>query len=92
MAHNTHAARYLLGILESTHWTEATLAKYADLGASTVSAHLSGQRIIRRHHLGCYLKAIEAGARLGLLIAWLRDDGLDPDLIASLIRIFTGDN
>jgi hypothetical protein len=89
MKHNEHAGRYLLGVLESMHWTEGALAKHANLAPSIVSAHLSGQRRIRRHHLGCYLNAVEAAMRLELLLAWLRDDGFDQELIATLTRLFS---
>jgi hypothetical protein len=51
---------------------------------SVVSAHLSGKRAIRSHHLAAYLRVLDHQERAMFLDAWLRDN-LDHELIADLL-------
>jgi hypothetical protein len=49
-----------------------------------VSAHLSGKRAIRSHHLAAYLRVLDCQERAMFFGAWLRDN-LDHELIADLL-------
>ena len=80
--HNRRSAHYLFEILDERGWTERTLAERAGLARSVVSTHLSGQRVIHRHHLNAYFKALDhPSERVVLLRAWLRDK-IDTSIIS----------
>jgi hypothetical protein len=72
--HNRRSSRYLFEFLDDSGWSEKYLAKRTGLAPSVISAHLAGQRVIRRHHLAAYMKALDDPAtRVNLFKAWLRD-------------------
>ncbi len=54
-------------------WQQSDLAKAAQIAAPTVSAHLSGTRVIRDDHLAAYLPCLDVSEQRQLLAAWLQD-------------------
>jgi hypothetical protein len=53
--HNRLSSQQLFRILDLRGWNERSLAERSGIVPSVVSAHLSGQRPIRPHHLAAYL-------------------------------------
>ncbi len=82
--HNRLSSRQLFQILDLRGWSERKLAGRSGIVPSVVSAHLSGKRAIRSHHLAAYLKVLDRQERAMFLGAWLRDN-LDHELIADLL-------
>src|SRR5918996_3194127 len=84
IVHNTLSSQELSRILNLRGWGERKLAELSGVIPSDVSAHLSGQRPIRPHHLAAYLRVFDRQERTAFLSTWLRDN-LDPELIADLL-------
>jgi hypothetical protein len=82
--HNRLSSQLLSRLLDSREWTERKLAERAGIVPSVVSAHLSGKRAIRSHHLAAYLRVLDCQERAMFFGAWLRDN-LDHELIADLL-------
>ena len=82
--HNRLSSQQLFRILDLLGWNERKLAERSGIVPSVVSAHLSGKRAIRSHHLAAYLRVIDHQERAMFLDAWLRDN-LDGELIADLL-------
>ena len=80
---NRLSSRQLFRILDLRGWNERKLAGRCGIVPSVVSAHLSGKRAIRSHHLAAYLRVLDRPERAMFLDAWLRDN-LDDELIADL--------
>jgi hypothetical protein len=70
--------------LDLRGWNERKLAERSGIVPSVVSAHLSGKRAIRPHHLAAYLRVLDSQERAMFFGAWLRDN-LDHELIADLL-------
>jgi hypothetical protein len=81
---NRLSSQQLSRLLDSREWTERKLAERAGIVPSVVSAHLSGKRAIRSHHLAAYLRVLDRQERSMFLDAWLRDN-LGHELIADLL-------
>jgi hypothetical protein len=71
-------------ILDSRGWNGRKLAERSRIVPSVVSAHLSGKRAIRSHHLAAYLRVLDRQELAMFLDAWLRDN-LDHELIQDLL-------
>ena len=84
VVHNRLSSQRLSRLLDSRDWTERKLAERAGIVPSVVSAHLSGKRAIRPHHLAAYLRVLDSPERAMFFVAWLRDN-LDHELIADLL-------
>jgi hypothetical protein len=84
IVHNRLSSRQLFQILDLRGWSERKLAGRSGIVPSVVSAHLSGKRAIRSHHLAAYLKVLDRQERAMFLGAWLRDN-LDHELVADLL-------
>jgi hypothetical protein len=82
--HNRLSSQQLFRILDLRGWNERKLAERSGIVPSVVSAHLSGKRAIRSHHLAAYLRVLDHQERAMFLDAWLRDN-LDHELIADLL-------
>ena len=82
--HNRLSSQQLFRILDLRGWNERSLAERSGIVPSVVSAHLSGQRPIRPHHLAAYLRVIDRQERAIFFGAWVRDN-LDDELIADLL-------
>ena len=81
---NRLSSQQLFRILDLRGWNERKLAGRCGIVPSVVSAHLSGKRAIRSHHLAAYLRVLDRPERAMFLDAWLRDN-LDDELIADLL-------
>jgi hypothetical protein len=81
---NRLSSRQLFRILNLRGWNGRKLAERSGIVPSVVSAHLSGKRAIRSHHLAAYLTVFDRRERAAFLSAWLRDN-LDDELIADLL-------
>src|SRR4029450_13355495 len=81
---NRLSSRQLFRILDSRGWNGRKLAERSRIVPSVVSAHLSGKRAIRSHHLAAYLRVLDRQELAMFLDAWLRDN-LDHELIADLL-------
>src|SRR6266487_306816 len=84
VVHNRLSSQRLSRLLDSRDWTERKLAERCGIVPSVVSAHLSGKRAIRPHHLAAYLRVLDSQERAMFFGAWLRDN-LDHELIADLL-------
>jgi hypothetical protein len=84
IVHNRLSSKLLSRLLDSRDWTERKLAERVGVVPSVVSAHLSGRRVIRSHHLAAYLSVLDRQERAMFLDAWLRDN-LDQELVADLL-------
>jgi hypothetical protein len=84
IVHNRLSSQQLFRILNLRGWSERKLAERSGIVLSVVSAHLSGKRVIRSHHLAAYLRVLDRQERVALLDAWLRDN-LDHELVADLL-------
>jgi transcriptional regulator with XRE-family HTH domain len=84
IVHNRLSSHELSGILNLRGWSERKLAELSGIFPSDVSAHLSGKRVIRLHHLAAYLRVLDRQERAMFLGAWLRDN-LDQELVADLL-------
>jgi hypothetical protein len=84
IVHNRLSSQQLFRILNLRGWNARKLAERSGIVPSVVSAHLSGKRVIRSHHLAAYLKVLDRQERAILLGAWLRDN-LDHELVADLL-------
>src|SRR5215212_8068468 len=82
--HNRLSSQLLFRLLQMRDWNELKLAGHSGIARSVVSAHLSGHRPIRPHHLAAYLRVFDRHERPALLSTWLRDN-LDQELIADLL-------
>src|SRR6266480_3332692 len=82
--HNRLSSQQLFRILDLRGWNERKLAERSGIVPSVVSAHLSGKRAIRSHHLAAYLRVLDRQERAMFFDAWLRDN-LDGELIADLL-------
>jgi hypothetical protein len=82
--HNRLSSQQLFRILDLRGWNERKLAERSGIVPSVLSAHLSGKRAIRSHHLAAYFRVLDREERAMLLGAWLRDN-LDHELIADLL-------
>jgi hypothetical protein len=82
--HNRLSSRQLFQILDLRGWNERKLAERSGIVPSVVSAHLSGKRAIRSHHLAAYLRVLDRQERAMFFGAWLRDN-LDHELITDLL-------
>jgi hypothetical protein len=85
IVHNRLSSQLLFRLLQLRDWSELKLAGHSGIARSVVSAHLSGQRPIRPHHLAAYLRVFDRHERAALLSTWLRDN-LDQELIADLLE------
>jgi hypothetical protein len=81
---NRLSSQQLFRILDLRGWNERKLAERSGIVPSVVSAHLSGKRAIRSHHLAAYLRVLDRQQRSMFLDAWLRDN-LGHELIADLL-------
>ena len=81
---NRLSSQQLFRILDLRGWNERKLAERSGIVPSVVSAHLSGKRAIRSHHLAAYLRVLDRQERAMFFDAWLRDN-LDGELIADLL-------
>jgi hypothetical protein len=81
---NRLSSQQLFRILDLRGWNERKLAERSGIVPSVLSAHLSGKRAIRSHHLAAYLRVLDREERAMLFDAWLRDN-LDHELIADLL-------
>jgi transcriptional regulator with XRE-family HTH domain len=84
IVHNRLSSQQLFRILNLRGWSERKLAERSGIVPSVVSAHLSGKRVIRSHHLAAYLRVLDRHERAMFLGAWLRDN-LDHELVADLL-------
>jgi transcriptional regulator with XRE-family HTH domain len=84
IVHNRLSSEQLSRILNLRGWSERKLAERSGIVPSVVSAHLSGKRVIRSHHLAAYLRVLDRQERAMFLGAWLRDN-LDHELVADLL-------
>jgi transcriptional regulator with XRE-family HTH domain len=84
LVHNRLSSEQLSRILNLRGWSERKLAELSGIVPSVVSAHLSGKRVIRSHHLAAYLRVFDRQERAMFLGAWLRDN-LDHELVADLL-------
>src|SRR4029434_7127846 len=84
VVHNRLSSQLLSRLLDSREWTERKLAGRAGVVPSVGSAHLSGKRAIRSHHLAAYLRVLDRQERAMFFGAWLRDN-LDHELIQDLL-------
>jgi hypothetical protein len=84
IVHNRRSSQLLSRLLDLRGWNELKLAQHSGIARNVVSAHLSGQRPIRPHHLGAYLRVLDRQERAAFLSTWLRDN-LDHELIADLL-------
>ncbi len=66
-------AQCLATVLRMHGWQQGELATASGIAAPTVSAHLSGTRIIRDDHLAAYITALDPIEQTTLVAAWLRD-------------------
>ena len=72
IVHNRLSSQELSRILRLRGWGERKLAELSGIFPSYVSAHLSGKRVIRSHHLAAYLRVLESPGAcdvLGRLVA-----------------------
>jgi len=72
-------------LLNLRSWNGRELEEHSGIVPSVVSAHLSGQRPIRPHHLAVYLSVLDRHERAAFLSTWLRDN-LRHELIADLLE------
>ena len=84
IVHNRLSSQELSRILNLRGWGERKLAELSGIFPSDVSAHLSGMRVIRSHHLAAYLRVLDRQERARFLAAWLRDN-LDQELVTDLL-------
>jgi hypothetical protein len=84
IVHNRLSSQELSRIVNLRGWSERKLAERSGIVPSVVSAHLSGKRVIRSHHLAAYLRVLDRQERAMFLGAWLRDN-LDHELVADLL-------
>jgi transcriptional regulator with XRE-family HTH domain len=84
IVHNSLSSQQLFRILNLRGWSERKLAERSGIVPSVVSAHLSGKRAIRSHHLAAYLKVLDRQERAMFFGAWLRDN-LDHELVTDLL-------
>jgi transcriptional regulator with XRE-family HTH domain len=84
IVHNRLSSQQLFRILNLRGWSERKLAERSGIVPSVVSAHLSGKRVIRSHHLAAYLSVLDRQERAMFFGAWLRDN-LDHKLVADLL-------
>jgi transcriptional regulator with XRE-family HTH domain len=84
IVHNRLSSQELSRILNLRGWSERKLAERSGVVPSVVSAHLSGKRVIRSHHLAAYLGVLDRQERAMFLGAWLRDN-LDHELVVDLL-------
>jgi hypothetical protein len=84
IVHNRLSSQELFRILNLRGWSERKLAERSGIVPSVVSAHLSGKRVIRSHHLAAYLRVLDRQERAMFLGAWLRDN-LDHELVTDLL-------
>jgi hypothetical protein len=82
--HNRLSSQLLSRLLDLRDWNELKLAEHSGIARSVVSAHLSGRRPIRLHHLAAYLRVLDRQERAAFLSTWLRDN-LDHEVIADLL-------
>jgi hypothetical protein len=82
--HNRLSSQLLSRLLDLRDWNELKLAEHSGIARSVVSAHLSGRRPIRPHHLAAYLRVLDRQERAAFLSTWLRDN-LDHEVIADLL-------
>jgi hypothetical protein len=83
--HNRLSSQLLSRLLNFRGWNGRELAEHSGIVPSVVSAHLSGQRRIRPHHLAAYLSVLDRHERAAFLSTWLRDN-LRHELIADLLE------
>jgi hypothetical protein len=84
IVHNRLSSQQLFRILNLRGWSERKLAERSGIVPSVVSAHLSGKRVIRSHHLAAYLRVLDRQERAMFFGAWLRDN-LDHKLVADVL-------
>jgi hypothetical protein len=84
IVHNRLSSQQLFRILNLRGWSERKLAERSGIVPSVVSAHLSGKRAIRSHHLAAYLGVLNRQERAMFFGAWLRDN-LDHELVTDLL-------
>jgi hypothetical protein len=84
IVHNRLSSQELSRVLNLRGWSERKLAERSGIVPSVVSAHLSGKRVIRSHHLAAYLRVLDRQEGAMFLGAWLRDN-LDHELVADLL-------
>ncbi len=61
--HNRLSSQLLSRLLDLRDWNELKLAEHSGIARSVVSAHLSGRRPIRPHHLAAYEYSIARSAQ-----------------------------
>jgi hypothetical protein len=83
--HNRLSSQLLSRLLNLRGWNGRELAEHSGIVPSVVSAHLSGKRPIRPHHLAAYLSVLDRHERAAFLGTWLRDN-LRHELIADLLE------
>jgi transcriptional regulator with XRE-family HTH domain len=81
---NRLSSQQLFRILDLRGWSGRKLAERSGIVPSVVSAHLSGKRAIRSHHLAAYLRVLDREERAMFFDAWLRDN-LGHELITDLL-------
>ncbi len=85
IVHNRLASQLLYRLLDLRNWDELKLAKASGILPSVISAHLSGQRLIRAQHLAGYLRVLDRQERIALLDAWLLDN-VNREAISNLLE------
>lgn len=73
MESTPQAAKVLSNVIFMRSWQQADLAKASGIAAPTVSAQISGARVIRDDHLAAYCTALDRTEQAQLVAAWLRD-------------------
>ncbi|HEU5248219.1 MAG TPA: helix-turn-helix transcriptional regulator, partial [Candidatus Udaeobacter sp.] len=81
---NRLSSQQLFRILDLRGWNARKLAERSGIAPSVLSAHLSGKRAIRSHHLVAYLRVLDREERAMFFDSWLRDN-LDHELVADLL-------
>ena len=73
MESTPQAAKALSNVIFMRSWQQSDLAKASGIAAPTVSAQISGARVIRDDHLALYCTALDRTEQVQLVAAWLRD-------------------
>lgn len=66
-------AKILNAAIKLHGWNQSDLAALSGIAAQTLSAHLSGSRVVRDDHLALYAQALDKAEQSMLVSAWLRD-------------------
>src|SRR6266516_1952342 len=70
--HNRLSSQLLSRLLDLRDWNELKLAEHSGIARSVVSAHLSGRRPIRPHHLAAYEYSIASDSAVAKIFSRFR--------------------